>query len=75
MDRKVSKSLSYGFLAIVFVLLFLTLTVARSENNMYPLTNYFAFNEDGVIKKGVENQTIITEMGLQQQPGVPDEKS
>ena len=61
MQTKVSKNLSYGLLALLFLLLFSTLTVARSANNIYPLTNYFAFNEDGVIKHGVNNETLQTE--------------
>ncbi|MHA2316353.1 MAG: hypothetical protein ACXAC6_01295 [Candidatus Hodarchaeales archaeon] len=64
MQKKVSKNLSYGLLALLFLLLFSTLTVARSTKNIYPLTNYFAFNEDGAIRHGVKNETLQTETGL-----------
>ena len=64
MREKESRYFLYGLLALVLLLLFSTIAVARSDNSIYPLTNYFAFNEDGVIKYGMENQTIISESGL-----------
>ncbi|MHA1995951.1 MAG: hypothetical protein ACW97Z_15550, partial [Candidatus Hodarchaeales archaeon] len=65
MNRKVSKFLPYGFLALLFLLLSSTLTVARPDNTIYPLTNYFAFNDSGELTWGLSNQSTILETGLQ----------
>ncbi|MHA2170175.1 MAG: hypothetical protein ACXAB7_09815 [Candidatus Kariarchaeaceae archaeon] len=64
MTIKGSRNLTYGLLALVFLLLSSTLTVARPDNTIYPLTNYFAFNDEGQIKNDVYNQSSTLDSGL-----------
>ncbi|MHA2401711.1 MAG: hypothetical protein ACXADH_01870, partial [Candidatus Kariarchaeaceae archaeon] len=64
MKRKVSQYLPYGLLALLFLLLSSTLTVARPDNTIYPLTNYFAFNDSGEISEGLSNTSSLLDSGL-----------
>ncbi|NHJ03142.1 MAG: hypothetical protein EAX86_13475, partial [Candidatus Heimdallarchaeota archaeon] len=50
-------------LAGVFLLLATIPTLARTDNNLYPIYNTFMFNQERQITSGIENQTLKTELG------------
>jgi len=54
-----------GILLFTFFLLAITtIDMARTDNTLYPLTNYFAFDSKGSVTQGLENRTILLESGM-----------
>ena len=67
MREKSNKKTTYGFLALLFLILFSMITVARPDNSIYPINNYFAFGESGQLKQDVYNKSALTESGIKVQ--------
>ena len=65
MQEKSNKMITYGFLTLLFLLLFSMTTVTRPDNAIYPVNNFFVFGKSGSITENVYNQSFFTEMGTQ----------
>ena len=62
---KDQKYLLKGFLLFVlFLLITTTISMAKPNNTLYPLTNYFAFDSKGAVSQGIENRTVVSESGM-----------
>ncbi|UCE12465.1 MAG: hypothetical protein JSV04_09745, partial [Candidatus Heimdallarchaeota archaeon] len=64
MKVKLSKYLVPGILALLLLLIVTSVAQIRPDNTLYPLYNYFAFEEDGAITEGLHNHSYVAESGL-----------
>jgi hypothetical protein len=62
---KDQKYLLKGILLFgLFLLIATSISMAKPDNTLYPLTNYFAFDSKGALSSGIENRTVRSESGM-----------
>jgi hypothetical protein len=68
MSSKDRKLIMKGILFLSLLLLVTTsLKSAKPNNTLYPINNYFAFDTEGSVSLGLDNKTVLSELGIQYQ--------